>query len=60
MPSKIEVADEKKLAQSGKFSSATLLLEGRTLDLSSQKKCQLKSEQNNKYDITKTSGLVHV
>ena len=54
MPSKIEVADEKKLVQSGKLSSATLLLEGRTLDFSSQKKCQLKSEQNNKYDITKT------
>ena len=49
------MADKKKLAQSGKFSSATLFLEGSTLNFSFQKKThQMKSEQNNKYDITKT------
>ena len=40
------------------FSSATLFLEDSQLIFLLQKNCQIKKGQNNKYDITKTSGLV--
>ena len=42
-------------------SSGTLVLEGSTINFSSPKKNrQMQPGQNNKYDITKTSCLVHV
>ena len=53
LPSKNNVADEKKLLQSGKFSSATLFLEGSALNFSSPIFFQMRAGQNNKYDITK-------
>jgi hypothetical protein len=37
LPSKIKVADEKKLVERGKLSSATLFLEGSALNFPSQK-----------------------
>ena len=54
------MADEKNLVQSGKFSSATLFLEGRPLIFFLKKNRQMKVGQNNKCDITKTPGLVQV
>ena len=47
------MADKKKLAQSGKFSSTTLFVEGSMLHISSQKikNHQIKSGQNTKCDI---------
>ena len=53
LPSKNNVADEKKLFQSGKFSSATLFLEGSALNFSSPKKSSKGSRSKYKYDITK-------
>jgi hypothetical protein len=54
------VADEKELVQCGKFSSVPLFLEGSLLNFSSHRIRQIKAGQNNKYDNTKTSGLVQV
>ena len=48
LPSQNKVADEKKQVQSGKFSTATLFLEGSRLNLSSPKR--MKADQNDKYD----------
>jgi hypothetical protein len=47
LPYKNKVADQKKLVQSGKFSSATLFLEGSVLNFSSPKKSsnEIRSKQ---------------
>ena len=59
LPSKNNVADQKKLVQSGKFSSATLFLEGSALNFSSPKKnLQMKAGQNTNMTLQKTSGFV--
>ena len=58
LPSQNKVADEKKQVQSGKFLTATLLLEGSRLNLSSPKR--MKAGQNNKYDTYYKVTKVHI